>query len=386
MAALVALAVLLDGLDNLLLGTIIPSLMQEWQLERGAFVAVVAFSIIGMSAGTGLLGVLGDRLGRRPVLIFCVVLFGAATLGCASSPSLAGFTAWRIASSIGLGGLFPNAVALVFEVTPTRHRNAAVSINQMCVPGGGMIGALLAAAMLPHPGWRSLCALGGGLALAVAVLLWAALAESPRALQPQSAKAGFADLLRAPLRRDSLALWAILFCNYLCIYGMFNWGPALITASGFAIPVMALSLSGFNLGSILGALCGGWLMDRFGSRKPTLYSAALAGVLAGCLSLGGWPWAGAALLIGGMFLLGLLICGLQAMLYALASAVYPASLRASGIGAATGVGRLGAIASALFGAGVFSLHLPGFIGLLALALFCVTLSLTLLERHSPPAA
>ncbi len=421
MVALVSVSTLVDGLDNLLLGTVIPSLMRQWHLQRSAFVGLVALSIVGMCAGTAAIGYLGDKFGRRPILIACVFAFGCATAASAAATDLTAFTACRVVAAVGLGGLFPSAVALVSDFTPLPRRNLAATIVQLCVPAGGMTGALLATAILPRQGWRELCAVGGGLGIALAILLLLTLHESPRYLlgrpgrrnallqvlarcgidprrisAPGSAPGriktddfvlhnGWIRLLATTYRNDSVALWAVLLCNYLVVYGMFNWGPALITAAGFTSSAMTLSFTMLNAGSIIGCLIGGWCMDRFGSRVPTLFCIALCIVVSAGLSWIDWPPLSNPSLMGGMFLLGAIFCGLQAMLYALASSVYPPAIRASGVGTAFGIGRLGAVGSALFGAGSISLNMPKFLGVAAVVMLAAAGALSILKRHSLPA-
>ncbi len=414
MVGLVSAATMLDGLDNLLLGTVIPSLMAQWHLERSAFIGLVALSIVGMCGGTASMGFLGDRLGRKPVLIACVFTFGCATLLSAAASSLGLFTLCRFVAAIGLGGLFPSAVALVSEFTPLPRRNLAATFTQMCVPAGGLLGALLATAILPHQGWRALCAIGGALAIGFAVLLLLTLHESPKFLLDQPARRGallevlrrcridaqripssgspkarasspaesWRQLLSVDFRRDSLSLWVVLFCNYLVVYGMFNWGPSLITAAGFTTQRMTLSFTLFNAGSIAGCVIGGWSMDKFGSRWPSVACVALGVVCCASFSSAGWPWLSTAALMWGMLLLGAIYCGLQAMLYALAASVYPPTIRASGVGTAFGIGRLGAVGSALFGAGALSFDIPRFLGIVSFVMVVAGIALATLRRHS----
>src|SRR5246127_1613899 len=75
-----ALTIILDGVDNQLLGNAIPSLMKEWSLTRGAFSTVLALGPLGMMFGGALGGMLGDRAGRRAALLGSVISFAALTL------------------------------------------------------------------------------------------------------------------------------------------------------------------------------------------------------------------------------------------------------------------------------------------------------------------
>lgn len=410
--ALCALAVMLDGFDMLLLGFTIPSLMKEWDLARGDFIPIVALTIVGMSLGTVLIGYAGDRLGRRPMLIASVAIFGVATLCGAGATGITDFTIFRVLAAIGLGGTFPNTTALIAEFTPIRHRSTAITLAILCVPLGGLFGGLVAAEIIPHHGWRMLFVTGGVLPLLVAALMLTILPESPSFLRRRGAaqrdkllrllrrcgvnevtlpdtgitvsvsfEAGFRQLLAMPLRRETLVLWAVLFCNLFAVYAVFNWGPTLLAEDGFTTAQASLALSAFNFGGVLGALAGGRLMDRMGPRGPTLAFAVTGALLAFGLGTIGWP-SGPIMLYIGIGVFGIFCCGLQPMLFALAVTVYPDDIRASGVGAAIGVGRLGAIGSAMVGAGMFAIGITEFLMILAGALLLGAIALLLLRHHS----
>src|SRR5438552_16147988 len=83
-----ALTIILDGIDNQLLGNAIPSMMKDWSLPRGAFTTVLAAGPLGMMFGGMLGGMLGDRVGRRTALLSSVVAFAALTLAIATVSSV----------------------------------------------------------------------------------------------------------------------------------------------------------------------------------------------------------------------------------------------------------------------------------------------------------
>src|SRR5262249_56629811 len=79
-----ALTIILDGVDNQLLGNAVPLLMKEWSLTRGAFSTVLALSPFGMMIGGAVGGILGDRIGRRTALLISVILFAVLSLPIAT--------------------------------------------------------------------------------------------------------------------------------------------------------------------------------------------------------------------------------------------------------------------------------------------------------------
>jgi len=182
LVAATAMTIILDGLDNQLLGAALPALMREWRLPRPAFVPVQTAGMIGMMLGGAIGGVVGDRLGRRVALIGSVVAFGLLTLLVSMSNGVAVLTVLRFFAGFGLGGAMPNAAALSSEYVPIRQRPFAVTLTIVCIPLGGSLAGLVGAQVLPRFGWRGLFLVGGILPLVIAAILLKVLPESPRFL------------------------------------------------------------------------------------------------------------------------------------------------------------------------------------------------------------
>src|SRR4051794_3747037 len=144
-----ALAIILDGMDNQLLGNVIPALMKEWALPRSAFATVLALGPLGMMLGGAFGGFLGDRIGRRTTLLLSVFSFGFLTLGVAAVNSLTMLGLFRLLSGMGLGGAMPNAATLASEYVPRQRRAFAVTLTIVCFPLGGSLAAFLSGRIVP---------------------------------------------------------------------------------------------------------------------------------------------------------------------------------------------------------------------------------------------
>src|SRR5215831_7350478 len=177
-----ALTIVLDGVDNQLLGNAIPSLMKEWSLGRGAFSTVLALSPLGMMFGGALGGMLGDRIGRRAALLSSVLSFAVLTLAVSLVNGLFLLGMFRFLAGFGLGGAMPNAAALSSEYVPRRQRPFAVTLTIVCIPLGGTLAAMLSAHVLPAYGWRTLFVVGGVIPIVLGLVLLKCLPESPRYL------------------------------------------------------------------------------------------------------------------------------------------------------------------------------------------------------------
>lgn len=407
--AIAVLAVVLDGFDIQVLGVAMPALMKGWGLDKGAFVPVIALGLLAMSIGTALSGWLGDRIGRRPCLIGAMVIFGLGTLTAALTTGLPGFFAARVVASLGLGGAVPVAVAMLAEFTPRRHRGLAVTAGMICTPLGGLLAGLVAAWVLPGHGWPALFVVGGALPLALAVVLMLGLPESPAFLAAKGrqgdlaqlaarlgatvgvmvgaggkAKGQFSALFGGGLTGTTLLVWGLFLGGLTAAYTTFNWLPTLLVRTGHAMATGSLALAAFNFGGILGTVVGALVIGRLGSRL-VITSYALGGVAAAGASVAVLAHTQQAGLIeAAMAVTGFCIVGVQTMLFALASHAYPDHLRATGVGAALGVGRLGALASSAIGAVLVGQGNLGFFGFLSGLMAVVSVFLLLLGPHIPP--
>lgn len=412
---LVALAIVLDGFDNQVLGFAIPSLVKEWGVPRSAFAPVFAFGFLGMAAGTALGGWLGDKIGRRPALIGSVVLFGVATGLTALADGIVHLGVCRVLAGFGLGGAMPCATALLSEFSPLKRRSLAVTLGIVCIPLGGVVGGIIAAKVLPDIGWRALFAIAGILPVLVAGLLLAFLPESVRFLvrRPErrpaltktlrrmgydvppdaviedsnesatAARASSGALFATTYRGDTVALWTAFFFSLLATYIVYNWGPTLLVESGYGIATSSTALAIFNTGGVLGAIIGGVAIGAIGSRIAMLIMAAgaiLSAVALAFLPLG--TLAPTHMLIA-MFVLGAFMNGVQTTLYVLGAYIYPVQLRGSGVGGAAGFGRLGAIVASFLGVAVLAGGGRSYFIAIGATLAVTFIALTLIRRHSP---
>jgi MFS transporter, AAHS family, 4-hydroxybenzoate transporter len=411
-----ALAIILDGMDNQLLGNVIPALMKEWSLPRAPFTTVLALGPLGMILGGAAGGLMGDRFGRRTALLGSVLAFAIPTLAIAAVDGVMMLGVFRFLAGLGLGGAMPNAAALASEYVPRRQRPFAVTLTIVCVPLGGTLAALLAGQVLPHYGWRALFVAGGLIPLVVAMVLFGLLPESPHYLATRRERwpelvgllrrfghhvadeATFADAtsaadtvkpraslrrLFAPgLRRDTLALSGAFFFCLLALYVGFSWIVAMLIAAGFAQFDASNALAAFNFGGVAGAVLGALVIQRLGSRATLLGMSALA--IASALVMAAMPLHPPMTpgLIAMFALTGGLLNAVQTTMYALAAHVYPTEIRGTGVGTAVAVGRVGNVAASYVGA--FALDAGGASALFstwAASMAVVLGSLALVRRH-----
>src|SRR5689334_14568577 len=123
-------AVLLDGFDLVVLGTVLPVLLQEktWGLNPASASIVSTVGLVGMMLGALAIGTITDVIGRRKALMLAVASFSVFTLLCAFAPSVLVFGLLRFLAGVGLGGCLPTAIALVNEFSHADRRGRSTTV------------------------------------------------------------------------------------------------------------------------------------------------------------------------------------------------------------------------------------------------------------------
>lgn len=387
--AMIAVALLLDGLDAQALGLAIPALMREWGLTRAAFSPIAAASLIGMTIGATFGGVIGDRIGRRTALIGSIVLIGLATGLATLTHGTGSFGALRAVAGLGLGATLPNASALIAEFTPVRLRSIGMSIAMFSQPLGSMSAGLLAAVLLESHGWRSLFLIGCVAPLLLALLFTWRLPESPgfvaEGATPARNKASLRAVLTPEHLRDTLIAWLASFLSLLALYSMLSWAPAMLAAEHMPLGFTGTAIASFSVGGIAGSLGCGLLIRGWGSRIAQVIIGVI-GIATAVLLIALFRTGLATTTTIGVLMafVGVAAAGTQTTLYALGAHLYPTALRATGLGAMLGVGRLGAVASSWVGAqAVDAGGAVGFFTLFAVAIAAATLACVIVRRSIP---
>jgi MFS transporter, AAHS family, 4-hydroxybenzoate transporter len=371
-------ALFMDGFDVQSIAYVGPSLAKDWNLAPGALGPVFGSGVVGLILGALIFAPLADRIGRRPVLIFCVLAFGTCTVMTAWANSLFSLMVFRFITGLGLGGAMPNGIALTSEYSPVRRRSIMVVVVFCGYSLGASLGGLLAAQVIPSLGWRAVFYLGGGASFLTVALLIAALPESIRILALKGTeKARVTDILRrlnpslvleestrftghekglqgVPVRHlfqagrapATILLWITFFTSLLDLFLLSQWLPTVINNVGISVKTAVIATSLFQLGGSVGALLLGWLMDRLGGYLVLSIGYTFAAVF---ITIIGAARAEIDVVMLGIFGAGFGIVGGQIGLNALAATFYPAIIGATGVGWALGIGRLGSFVGPVVG-------------------------------------
>jgi AAHS family 4-hydroxybenzoate transporter-like MFS transporter len=372
--ALCALVALLDGIDSQSIAVAAPIIVQQLDLTRAAFGPIFSSGLLGATIGALTFGPLGDRFGRKRMLLIAVLLFGVFTLVTPLSPSYTGLLAIRFAAGLGLGGATPCFLALASELAPSRRRAMVASLIWSAFPLGISLGGFLNSFILAKYGWTAIFWFGGIAPLVVGVVLMLWLPESLRFLIARGQDpASIAGIMRriipnAPLGARfvsdeervegvavrnlfsdgraalTLLLWVPFFTAFGALALTVVWTPVLLTENGISPAQASIVLGIHGLGALIGMALAGRLIEKFGAAVVLIPALVLG---AAATSATGYSATSVPTMSVTMALIGLLVgCGASGSI-ALAALSYPTAIRSTGIGWAMGVGRFGQVLAPL---------------------------------------
>ncbi|MFH8610604.1 MFS transporter [Streptomyces sp. NPDC018029] len=404
---------MLDGFDVLVMAFTGKAVSADWELSSSELGLLLSAGLVGMALGAMFVAPWADRIGRRPVILGCLSVAAVGMLLSSVSQSPAQLGALRVLTGAGIGGVLACSNVLSGEYASHRWRGLAVSLNSAGYAVGATVGGLLAVSMTGQFGWRSVFLTGGLATVGAVPLAFFCLPESmdflavrrpKRALErinvlarrmgqppleslpaltavPSGIAAGFRELLSPALRRSTLLLWSAFFLVMAGFYFVTSWTPTLLVEAGLSGSQGLTGGTLLNVGGIFGSAVLGALAARLALRSIlTAYLIATAVLLSAFIV--STSSLGVAFTLGA--LIGLFVNGCVAGLYALTPATYGTGIRATGLGSALAVGRIGAIlaptiAGSMLDAGWTPQNLYLAVGLIFLA----AAALVLLLRPGP---
>ncbi|RBA30142.1 MULTISPECIES: MFS transporter [Acinetobacter] len=404
------LIIIFDGYDLVIYGVVLPLLMQEWSLTSVQAGMLASTALCGMMFGAMLFGALADKIGRKNVILICVTFFSGFTFLGAFASNPFEFGILRFLAGLGIGGVMPNLVALTSEYAPKRIRSTLVGTMFSGYAIGGILSALIGSYLVESQGWQIMFLIAG-IPLILLPVIWKFLPESLTFLvktgktdqahsiiQKISPEQSISINTRLVLNEDNvptgssvkglfqqgrafntLMFWVLFFMYLLMVYALSSWLPKLMLAAGYSLGKSILFLFALNVGAMIGSIGGGILSDKF-HLKPVTMGMLMAGVVA-LIGLGfNSP---AYVLYGLVTVAGAATIGTSILLYSYVAQYYPLSVRSTGIGCASGIGRIGAIVGPILTGLLLTLNLPHtmnfvMISVPAMLAICAILSL---KRH-----
>jgi MFS family permease len=341
--------VALEGFDLVVLGVVLSPMLRDgvWGLTPNAGALISSVGLVGVMVGAIAIGTVTDIIGRRRTMLITVTGFSVLTLLCALAPDPWTFGALRFLAGLGLGGVLPVAIALVNEYAKVGKGGGATTVLMTGYHVGAVITALLGIIVIPALGWRAMFVIGALPALVLVPLIYRYLPESASFLQekPRERHNPVAILFGGGYLRATIAFWVTSFMGLLLVYGLNTWLPEIMRSAGYELGAALALLLVLNVGAILGLLVAGQVANRIGVRPAVLAWFVAAALFLAVLSIR-LPGIGVYI---GVLLAGVFVFSAQVLVYAYVSQLYPAAARGTAIGAASGVGRFGAISGPLIG-------------------------------------
>lgn len=417
--ALCFLIALFDGFDTQAVAFTAPALLIHFDLETGALAPILTAGIIGMTIGAMLLGLVGDKLGRRKTLIMCTAIFSIATLLIAYATNVDQILILRFIAGLGMGGATPVLLALAAEYSPQRFKGAVTTGVLLALPAGAMLGGLLAAKILPVLGWQGIYLIGGGLPLLLVFVLYFLLPESLEYLAQNNKSSSLSSIqkilnrispatgviqaqdLPAPIKteqkaklsilfqdnlaRTTMGVWGTYFFNWIAWFMLLSWLPTVLKQAGLAAENAPYASVTVNAAFILFALPLAYWLPKLNTAKILSFMLVTGLMIVAGLGLliESSQWTHIFALIA---LAGFGIGGQQLALNYLVVAAYPTQVRATATGWAIGMGRMGAIlGSAIGGLVVTQYGVSGYFYALGIPLLLALCCVFLIKYRMPQA-
>jgi AAHS family 4-hydroxybenzoate transporter-like MFS transporter len=337
---------------------------------------VLTSALIGIALGSAFIASMGDRFGRRKILIVSMVVIGISSIATGFANTVTGLIIWRFLTGLGLGASIPNAIALTTDYLPSKRRAAMVTLMFTGMSIGALTAAMVGPDIVRLFQWRGMFTMAGALPLVMSLLLLTTIPESlklmlardpddPRipkilarlapgidtgavyAKKQEVQKQSVLELMNPTYRKGTMLLWFVFFFNMFVLYLLVTWLPTLLNAQGWSSRMAMYGTGIIQAGGVVGGLVLSRYVDRGKTVAATVTSyliTAVAFALFAHLPSSGLSWWILLLVVGSG------ISGGQFVLNALGATYYPPVIRSTGVGWVFSVGRIGAIISPFVGA------------------------------------
>lgn len=379
------LILVLDGYDLAVVGAALPSIMKDMGVDSTSAGFMASAALFGMMLGAIFFGTLADRIGRPLMISVCVALFSVFTAAAGLTMDPVSFSVTRFLAGLGIGGVLPIMTAQMAEFSPVKLRARLVTLVFAGYSVGGILVALTGKQLIESYGWQSVF-YAAILPVVLIPFIMKTMPESmaflvkrnrqeelrgivsklvpdhplQRHAQIQLSSADKAE--PAPVRRlfqegrgfSTVMIWTAFITGLFMVYALSSWLTKLMAMAGYSLGSALNFVIVFNIGAIVGAVGGGWLGDKFNIKYVLVLFYAIG---AAALTLMGYTKSTELLFIV-VFIVGASTLGTQLIAYAYAGEFYPAAIRSTGVGFASGLGRIGAIAAPVLIGWLVSLKLP----------------------------
>lgn len=371
----------MEGFDIAAMGIAVPRLEEALGLSPASFGWVFTGILVGLGVGGATVAPLGDRFGRRALIVTGCLATGLFTLATSTATTTTGFLLWRFLTGFALGACLPNVSALSSEIAPARLRATIMAVVSAGIPLGLFIAGMVAPAVIGAWGWHGLFYVPGVFAVLLAVVLWPVLeggapaSATPKAERQAGAKLPQLTLFARPWVFPFAVFAAMLGLNALNLYLLNSWLPTVLPQAGLTLDDAARVAGVANLAGLVIGIVASFVLDNWkkGPALMLLFGAMTASFVAIALTAPDQTrWTMLLMVgVGGANAGGMVLPGLAAHLF-------PARMLSSAVGMGVLVARLGAFAGPPLGAAMLAAEVSPaiFLGVAAIpAAACVLVAL-----------
>lgn len=375
----------LDGLDVLSISFAMPGIETDWGISRTSLGFIGSMELLGMAVGSIFLGGLADQYGRRPTILWCLLVMAVGMFLTTTSQGPITMCTWRILTGLGIGGMLAAINACVAEFSSEKRRHLNVSLMAIGYPIGGFFGGDIVRAYLPvNEDWRSVFYFGFAVTVVFIPLVFFLVPESVhwlarkqpagaldkinRTLQrlghqavnalPQIrqevAQRGWGDIFSNKLFATTIIVTIAYFFHITTFYFIMKWAPTIAHDMGYTPQQGGGVLQWATGGAIVSGIIFGLLTLKYSVKALTI--VVLLFSIAGVTAVGFSPndlLKLSMLCAVGNFFTNAGVVGL----YAIFAHAFPTHARAFGTGFAIGVGRFGAFISPIIVGRLYDLDL-----------------------------
>ncbi|SDO98226.1 MFS transporter [Desulforhopalus singaporensis] len=381
----------LDGFDLTIIGVTLPKIAEYLGASHEALGFALGAGQFGPLVGAIFLGMLADRLGRKWMLCVSVFIFGIFTLLTPTISDAGQLGLYRFLAGIGLGGAIPNGLAIASEYAPAKSRSFIVATMYAGMPAGAMTGGFAAAYIIPNMGWQHMYYLGGWAPIVLGCFIAPLLPESLEFLASRG-KLGDQEKIRSivakispdiicngpvrfintvavkpgvPIKRlftegraaTTLLLWIVCSGALYLLWVLNTWSPTLLKNSGATVQQYSFAYSLLCFGAMISSLFVGWTMDRINPFRVLQTGFVFAAFSLIAFGIGAESGSFAVIAILSV-VCGIFINGSQTGTLAVATLSYPADIRATAIGWAYAVAKIGAMMAPVAGGYMLAAEWP----------------------------
>lgn len=334
-----------EGFDVLVMAYAASGVAEQWSLSESAVGLLLSCGLGGMALGSVVIAPLADVFGRRAVTAVALVMCAYGMAVAAASPNAAILGLGRVLTGLGVGATVASLPVIITELTPQRLRGTMIAVYAAGLPVGGILGGAVAGLVVEQHGWRAPFVVGAVLTMGLVAVVAAVMPESQQSSRtkvraPDESRIRPRSILGSRTVVTSVSLWLAYFVLMGGFYFAASWTPRLIEQSGFSGQESVGAGVLLNVGGIVGTLAFAFLALTASRASLTVVAFAAA-----AFAFFGMTFAlsSVAAALTATVVIGLFVNSAAAGLNSISPELYPASIRATGVGLAMGVGRIGAL-------------------------------------------